>query len=1048
MDQNTQQALKSDRMLAICAMALCIFMVCFVRTAEASEVSPLNPAEYMIYQYPGVSLLIRIDTLGVEFESRVYGPDRALIKASHVPSRRIGPVYQLIDAVGAARQLMIEVTPAHPSERERIVLELVQLPQDSRTSALQAEAFRLMSRAAESTSASDSSTWAMKTYTFDRAAGAFEQLGWEELRLWNEYFVAHLVYYQMNDRLSGIELARQVQASARKAGVEVIEMVALQLEGAALLANSDGSQAELSAQDFSEVHRVFRLASELAENLGFQSEQALALFSDGTAWEREENYTRALEQYRLALGVAIEAGDTELANRIRNDAAFAYETQGSIAGAIEMLDQIGDQLSEKEAARELAQSLYEKGRILNRHYRYREATDSLSEALALTESADSEDLAAQTGFTLGSAYYQMGLMNKAVGTLRESMARVPASGHEKELEGALGMLAAIHRSQRDVDAMKSARKEQEAFVVSDRQRAKHLFESALDLIAISGPDFAAASSMLRKSRELSLSSGSPLLAHRALLTLCSEKTRNAAAGKDCTPGNIRQSFDFLVSSGSPRIELEARVAWSNLHRREGRLDLAVSTLSEVIAKIRHFRLVLPGVLGAWYWENRDQIFNQFMTMVLRQALPGSSAAGDGGQALIALERMRTIVSADSSGNSAAWRIGSTEHAEQIRSLLAARESDLNEKTELQEAAAINDTLYKSRENFRDSNPDLEFGDLKRLLSDLPVEATLLTYYFSTNEVYAIVADGKGARVFRLSRPAEIQSGLNELRNSLRNPATIDNSRLASLGKLMLGPFVHSLTELIYLMPSGPVSGVPFDLFRLDERYLAEQYRVLMLMSLSALADPESQVRTRNLDLIFLAGNPDVKREVFNYDQEMSAEIRAVTDIFVGPALHIVQGAALRRDEFQDERFEKADVVHLAIPGLVSLEYPMQSKLMLSGTLDQPGTEFLTPRDFQNRHFNASLAVLSSMRVHGSGASSFNGYLGFVSDLLQSGADSVVASLWLLEDSDLAGFMDAFYRNLADEPNVSKALLKTRRQLIFNPETQNVSVWGGFQLYID
>jgi CHAT domain-containing protein len=250
------------------------------------------------------------------------------------------------------------------------------------------------------------------------------------------------------------------------------------------------------------------------------------------------------------------------------------------------------------------------------------------------------------------------------------------------------------------------------------------------------------------------------------------------------------------------------------------------------------------------------------------------------------------------------------------------------------------------------------------------------------------------------------------------------------------------------MPSGPVSGVPFDLFRLDERYLAEQYRVLMLMSLSALADPESQVRTRNLDLIFLAGNPDIKREVFNYDQEMSAEIRAVTDIFVGPALHIVQGAALRRDEFQDERFEKADVVHLAIPGLVSLEYPMQSKLMLSGTLDQPGTEFLTPRDFQNRHFNASLAVLSSMRVRGSGVSSLNGYLGFVSDLLQSGAESVVASLWLLEDSDLAGFMDAFYRNLADEPDVSKALLKTRRQLIFSPKTQNVSVWGGFQLYID
>jgi CHAT domain-containing protein len=122
--------------------------------------------------------------------------------------------------------------------------------------------------------------------------------------------------------------------------------------------------------------------------------------------------------------------------------------------------------------------------------------------------------------------------------------------------------------------------------------------------------------------------------------------------------------------------------------------------------------------------------------------------------------------------------------------------------------------------------------------------------------------------------------------------------------------------------------------------------------------------------------------------------------------------------------------------------------MLSGTLEQPGTEFLSPRDFQNRRFNASLAVLSSTRMHGSSASSFNGYLGFVSDLLKSGVDSVVASLWLLEDAELAKFMNAFYRNLAEDPDVPMALLKTKRQVLARPETQNVSVWAGFQVYID
>jgi CHAT domain-containing protein len=59
----------------------------------------------------------------------------------------------------------------------------------------------------------------------------------------------------------------------------------------------------------------------------------------------------------------------------------------------------------------------------------------------------------------------------------------------------------------------------------------------------------------------------------------------------------------------------------------------------------------------------------------------------------------------------------------------------------------------------------------------------------------------------------------------------------------------------------------------------------------------------------------------------------------------------------------------------------------------------------------------------------------------------VASLWLLDDPDLARFMDIFYRNLADNPNVPMALLKSRRQVLLSPETENAGLWAGFQVYI-
>ena len=1035
------------RKLAAIALLMCFFVSESVLTAEFSEVSPAKPAEYMIYQYPGVALLIRIDALEIEFEARVYGAERALVSSSRIPSRRIGPVYQLIEAVDAARQLIIEVTPAHLSDRSRIRLQLIQLPQDERTSALQLEAFRLMSRAAESTTASDSTTWAMKTYTFQRAATAFEQLGWEELRLWNKYFVAHLIFYRLQDQYSAIELAQEVQAAARKAGFGVIEMAALQLEGAALLAESPEGKGLPAQERFSESHRVLEAASELADSLGYQSERALALFSDGTAWERQEDFARALARYRLALDIAVAAGDSEMANRIRNSAAFAYESQGRISGAIEMLDQIGDELAQEEEALELAQSLYEKGRILNNSFRYPEAANALSEALVLLEPADSGYRLAQTGFALGQAYYSMGLMNKAVKTLRESITRTPTSGHEQELERAWRTLAAVHRFQADFEAMSGARSEQTAFVSSDQQRARLMYEKALDLLAAAGAERPAAWSLLKQSYQLANTSGNPLLAHRVLLQLCADAPGGATAPPECSRDNMRQSFDYLVSAGIPRHALAARFAWSRILHRQGRLSQAIENMSQLVDEIRYFRNVLPGVLGGWYWQSRDRIFSDYMSMVLQQPRQGSGTTRDGREALYVLDRIREIVSADSSRNPATGQTVLPGDSDSIRSLLAAREVMLNGAAAAQSVSKINDALHESRKGFERSEPGMAAESLDRLITRLPDEKALLSYYFAGDAIHAIVAVRDGVRLFKLSRSGEIRSGLSELRRYLGNPFALNNERLDILGRLMVKPLAHLLPEFVYLLPIGPLSGVPFDLIRMDGHYLAEQHSIVNIMSLSALEKLPGQVDTGKIDLFFLAGNPDVKREVFDYKQEMSAEIRAVTEFFVGPALHIVQGSALQRDEFQDRRFEQADVIHMAIPGMVSLEAPAQSKLMLSGTLENPGKEFLNPRDFHNRRFNASLAVLSSTRVHGSGVSNFSAYLGFVTDLLQSGVGVVVASLWLLEDPDLAHFMNVFYSKLADNPNVSMALLESRRQVLLSPETENAGLWAGFQIYI-
>ena len=136
--------------------------------------------------------------------------------------------------------------------------------------------------------------------------------------------------------------------------------------------------------------------------------------------------------------------------------------------------------------------------------------------------------------------------------------------------------------------------------------------------------------------------------------------------------------------------------------------------------------------------------------------------------------------------------------------------------------------------------------------------------------------------------------------------------------------------------------------------------------------------------MFLAGDPQSSPELFSYDVRVSPEISAVTDRFVGPGLHIVQGVALRADEFRDALFTGAGLIHLAMPGTIDLANPDRSRLLMSGAGEDSVVEYLSPSDIRKLHFQASLVFLSLTNTSGGGSSGFSNRLGFVSDFLDTG----------------------------------------------------------------
>jgi tetratricopeptide (TPR) repeat protein len=1035
-----------DRYLCVMFRALLIILLlaapAATQTVQAAEASPTRPAEYMIYQYSDVSLLVKIDAPETEFESKIYGPEDALLTESGLPGGRMGSLYQFIEAVGKPRQLMIKVSPGRKVDRSSINMEVIQVSDRDRNSAALAQAYKLLSQGTERVHSNDTTTWAMKTYTLRNAASAFARLGWEEMQLWSEFYAAHLVLHKLNDELMAMERAREVQLAAKRAGFRTIELAALILESDAVMRAGLSASGKMANTRFEQAHSLLDRIILLADQQGYRSEQARALYSDGLAYEQQDRLDDAVRQYQRALDVSLSVDDSELTNEIRSTAATAYETLGSTAGAIEMLDDIGSEL-DRGAEQELADNLYEKGRLLNRAFRYPEAAKELSQALALQKANPGIKPWGPTGLALAWSTYSSGDMAQATDLILEAIPRTPQGSNSKALIRAFDSLAQIYRNQGEYEQMDRFRQRQGRLAGSGPARPEFLFESALDAWHQGGSSSSQVRNLLVQSQRAAAENNDRTGSQRADLYLCLLQAENGG-GSSCTSAKIRSSYEALRKSSVPKLMLEAAFVRAKILRREGRGRDALTEIEGLTDELLFFRQSLPGVAGAWYWQNKASIFQEYMAIVLTR--PGIAVAGkaDGARALLALDRIRLIEGQDQVEGVVEGITG--EQDSTLRALIARLETaDGDEIGQL--ASRTTQELSAFRATFRPGLRPLDAEALDRLLAGFAADECLLTYYFGKNTDYALLGKRGGVSLIKLSGRKLTAEWLETLREQagLRGASLIPD--LDSAGRLLLQPFKGSLARRIYLLPAGPLNGFPLDLLRLDGQFLALEYEVVNLMTLAAAGRRQTLLPDSYRQQVFLAGDPQTAQQLFSYDITVSAEMTAVADVFVGPGLHMVQGVALNRDEFSDDHFSSSGLVHLAAPGTIDLAFPERSRLLMSKADSQSAAEYLAPGDIRGLSVNNSLVVLSQTVVTGTNLSSFDSRLGLVSDFLQAGATSVVASVWPFGDSETAGLMRDFYQELESSRDITEALLSARRMRLNSGEPSNFREWAGFQLYI-
>ncbi len=241
--------------------------------------------------------------------------------------------------------------------------------------------------------------------------------------------------------------------------------------------------------------------------------------------------------------------------------------------------------------------------------------------------------------------------------------------------------------------------------------------------------------------------------------------------------------------------------------------------------------------------------------------------------------------------------------------------------------------------------------------------------------------------------------------------------LHKLSEKLLKPIKGKLGERhLVIVPAASLHYVPFHALHDGSSYLIESREVQYAPSASVWHVLDKKPKTR-LRTALLMGFADEHIPLVNEEIKALAEIFRTTRSFTGAQSTF--SAYLKYAP-------KFDVLHLACHAQFRPENPMFSSLHLSDG-------WVTVRDICGQHLRAGLVTLSACETGLSNIYLGEEILGLARGFMSAGANSLVVSLWKVNDAATGTFMRKFYENLQRGDTIGASLRSVQRDFISRGE---------------
>ena len=273
--------------------------------------------------------------------------------------------------------------------------------------------------------------------------------------------------------------------------------------------------------------------------------------------------------------------------------------------------------------------------------------------------------------------------------------------------------------------------------------------------------------------------------------------------------------------------------------------------------------------------------------------------------------------------------------------------------------------------------------------------------------------------------------------------------LKVLYKVIIAPVADLLegSDEIVVVPDRSLYRVPFSALMNEKgEFLAERFRIRYIPSLTTLKlIQDSPADYHSESGVLLVGDPAVGIITHQGSELTFSPLPcAKKEVeMIGKMLNVqpLTGKEATK-EVVLQKIHSVSLIHIAAHG-----EPERGHIALAPSNREKNDFLLTMADISAVRLRTKLVVLSCCHS-GKGHIKAEGVVGIARAFLGSGARSVLASLWAVDDEATMEFMKQFYQHLVNGKSASESLHESMKWMRENPDYSEVRKWAPFVLIGD